>query len=55
MEGRTAVVIAHRMSTIQKCNRIIVVHKGNVVEDGSFEELSAKPDGHFTKLKAGIA
>ena len=55
MEGRTAVVIAHRMSTIQKCSRIIVVHKGNVVEDGSFEELSAKPDGHFTKLKAGIA
>ena len=55
MEGRTSIVIAHRMSTIQKCNRIIVVHKGRVVEDGSFDELSAKPDGHFAKLKAGIA
>ena len=55
MEGRTSIVIAHRMSTIQKCNRIIVVHKGVVVEDGTFDELSAKPDGHFSKLKAGIA
>ena len=55
MEGRTSIVIAHRMSTIMKCNRIIVVHKGKVVEDGSFEELSSKPDGHFSRLKAGIA
>jgi len=55
MEGRTSIVIAHRMSTIQKCSRIIVVHKGQVVEDGTFEELSEKPDGHFAKLKAGIA
>ena len=28
MEGRTSVVIAHRMSTIKKCNRIVVVYKG---------------------------
>ena len=55
MEGRTSIVIAHRMSTIQKCNRIIVVHKGKVVEDGTFDELSARPDGHFARLKAGIA
>jgi ABC-type multidrug transport system fused ATPase/permease subunit len=55
MEGRTSIVIAHRMSTIQKCNRIVVVHKGCVVEDGTFEELSEKPDGHFARLKAGIA
>ena len=55
MEGRTCIVIAHRMSTVQKCNRIIVVHKGKVVEDGTFVELSEKPGGHFAKLKAGIA
>ena len=55
MEGRTSIVIAHRMSTIQKCNRIVVVHKGKVVEDGTFEELSNKQDGHFARLKAGIA
>ena len=55
MEGRTSIVIAHRMSTIEKCDRIVVVHKGKVVEDGTFDELSARPDGHFAKLKAGIA
>jgi len=55
MEGRTSIVIAHRMSTIEKCDRIVVVHKGKVVEDGTFDELSARPDGHFARLKAGIA
>lgn len=55
MEGRTSVVIAHRMSTIKKCDRIVVVHKGKVVEDGTYEELRAKPNGHFTKLEKGIA
>ena len=55
MEGRTSIVIAHRMSTIEKCNRIVVLHKGQVVEDGTFEELSDRPNGHFAKLKAGIA
>ena len=55
MEGRTSIVIAHRLSTISKCDRIVVLHKGKVVEDGTFEELSAIPNGHFAKLKAGIA
>lgn len=54
MEGRTSVVIAHRMSTIKKCNRIIVLHKGRVVEDGTYEELSNKPNGHFAKLEKGV-
>ena len=55
MEGCTSIVIAHRMSTIQKCNRIVVINRGRVVEDGTYEELSAKQDGHFAKLKAGIS
>ena len=55
MEGRTSVVIAHRMSTIKKCNRIVVVHKGKVVEDGTYEELTQIKDGHFARLEAGIA
>ena len=55
MVGRMSIVIAHRLSTIMKCDRIVVIHKGKVVEDGTYDELSAKPDGHFSKLKAGIA
>lgn len=55
MEGRTSVVIAHRMSTIKKCNRIVVVHKGKVVEDGTYEELTQIKDGHFARLEQGVA
>jgi ABC-type multidrug transport system fused ATPase/permease subunit len=55
MDGRTSVVIAHRLSTIMKCDRIVVVHKGRIVEDGTFDFLSNIPNGHFAKLKAGIA
>lgn len=43
----TRIVIAHRMSTIRHCNRIIVLRDGRIVEDGSFEELEAK--GYFSK------
>ena len=53
MEGRTSIVIAHRLSTIKKCQRIFVLHKGRVVESGTFDELSNKPDSYFAKLKAG--
>jgi len=53
MEGRTAIVIAHRMSTIKKCDRIVVVHKGHIVEDGSYDELSKKEKGFFASLKNG--
>lgn len=54
MEGRTCVVIAHRMSTIKKCDRIVVVHRGKIVEDGSYEVLS-KAGGYFAKLEKGVA
>jgi len=53
MEGRTAIVIAHRMSTIKKCDRVIVLHKGCVVEDGSYDDLSKKKDGFFASIKNG--
>lgn len=52
MKGRTSIVIAHRLSTIKKCNRIVVLHQGRVVEDGTYEELSKKKNGHFAKLEA---
>lgn len=42
LKGRTALVIAHRLSTIQNVDRIIVIHKGEIKEEGSHEELIAK-------------
>ncbi|GMU40094.1 MAG: ABC transporter ATP-binding protein [Chloroflexota bacterium] len=41
MAGRTAVIIAHRLNTIRAVDRIIVLHQGEVVEDGSHEALMA--------------
>jgi ABC-type multidrug transport system fused ATPase/permease subunit len=38
-----------------KCDRIVVIQKGQVVEDGTYESLSAITGGHFSRLKAGIA
>jgi len=45
----TRITIAHRMSTIRYCNRIIVLSGGKVVEDGSFDELMAK-GGIFSEM-----
>ena len=38
----TRIVVAHRLSTIRNCNRIIVLDKGTIVEEGNYEELMAK-------------
>ena len=42
MKGRTSIVIAHRLSTIQKANKIIVLDKGEIMEEGTHEELMNK-------------
>lgn len=49
MEGRTAIVIAHRLATIQKADKIMVLDKGEIKESGSHEEL-LKLGGYYTTL-----
>ena len=41
LKGRTSIVIAHRLSTIKKADRILVLHKGELREQGTHEELLA--------------
>jgi len=48
-EGRTSIVIAHRLATIQKADRIIVMQKGRILESGSHDELLRK-EGHYHTL-----
>jgi subfamily B ATP-binding cassette protein MsbA len=49
MKGRTTIVIAHRLSTIENADRILVMADGQIVEEGSHQELLAK-QGHYTRL-----
>lgn len=49
MKGRTSFIIAHRLSTIKEADKILVVDKGNIVEQGTHEEL-LKLQGYYEKL-----
>jgi ATP-binding cassette subfamily B protein len=50
MEGRTTLVVAHRLSTIQKMDRIVVFDNGSIVEEGSHTELIKKNNGVYAGL-----
>jgi ATP-binding cassette, subfamily B (MDR/TAP), member 1 len=49
-EGRTTITIAHRLSTIKKADKIVVLKKGNVIEEGTHESLLENEDGAYWAL-----
>ena len=48
--GRTTIVVAHRLSTVQRLDRILVFDHGRIVEDGSHAELLRLPNGVYRHL-----
>lgn len=48
--GRTSIVIAHRLSTVQHADKILVVDKGRIIEQGTHQELLLNDDGAYRKL-----
>jgi ATP-binding cassette subfamily B protein len=50
MEGRTSIVVAHRLSTIRAADRILVFDDGAIVEEGSHQALMDKPGGIYRRF-----
>jgi len=50
-EGRTSIVIAHRLSTVKNANQIVVLEKGEIVEIGTHQELTKKKGAYYTLVK----
>ena len=50
-KGKTVVVVAHRLSTVQNANNIIVLEKGKVIEEGTHVELTAKRGAYYELVK----
>jgi len=47
MDQQTSIVIAHRLTTVEKCSRVVVLENGVVVEDGNFKSLQQQEGGYF--------
>ena len=51
MEGRTSIIIAHRLSTVQNAHRILVLDKGQIIEQGTHQELLAMKGRYYSLYK----
>ncbi|HVX92085.1 MAG TPA: ATP-binding cassette domain-containing protein, partial [Xanthobacteraceae bacterium] len=51
MRRRTVIAIAHRLSTLRSFDRIVVLHRGRVIQDGTPDELAARPGPYRDLLK----
>jgi len=50
MEGRTSIIIAHRLSTIRNADKILVLDKGQIIEQGTHSELMSVENGLYRSL-----
>ena len=55
MGDRTSIVVAHRLTTVRRCNRLAVIDDGKIVEEGTLGEMDGKSDGFFANLKKGLS
>lgn len=49
-QGRTVIIIAHRLSAVRDAHRILVMERGEIAEQGTHAELLARPDSHYSRL-----
>ena len=50
LRDRTAIVIAHRLTTLQRVSKIMVLEEGRVLEEGSYDELALNPEARFAQM-----
>lgn len=56
LTGRTGIIIAHRLATVERANQILILEQGQVIEYGQREKLIKNPHSHFAKLlQTGLA
>jgi ATP-binding cassette subfamily B protein len=53
LKGRTAIVVAHRLSTIRDASRIVVINDGRIVEQGTHDELMSRDGAYSRQVRAG--